>query len=170
MLNKTHGANASVTGWVRKHRSVLFGMLAAVLASIGGVIWYDASVLAPQDVQRTSVRINGEPFTVRVVDTIEERTRGLGGSKPLESHEGMLFLFEQAGIHCFWMKDVSYSIDILWFGDDQRFVHAEEAVEPESYPKSFCPPEPTRYVVELPEGSVDKLDISEKTMLEVDNL
>src|SRR5947208_11440214 len=42
------------------------------------------------------------------------RSRGLQGKEGLKKNEGMLFIFEQDGLHRFWMKDMKFPIDIIW--------------------------------------------------------
>ena len=63
-----------------------------------------------------TVTINGHAFHVEIADSGSERARGLSGRSALAS-DGMLFLFEDAAPHRFWMKDMQFSIDILFVKD-----------------------------------------------------
>ena len=87
-----------------------------------------------------------------VVDTPETRERGLSGSQGLDENEGMLFVFPQDGFYGFWMKDMLFSIDIVWISADGEVVDMAQNVTPDTFPQSFGPERPARYVLELPAG------------------
>jgi uncharacterized membrane protein (UPF0127 family) len=106
-------------------------------------------------------------FNFEVADTAAERQVGLSGQNSLPDTDAMLFVFEQPDKHCFWMKDMKFSIDILWFDAEKKLVYEKRGVAPESYPEKFCSDLPTKYVVEVTAGVAaknqlklgDKLDI-----------
>ena|SRR3989344_2951376 len=106
------------------------------------------------------VRLKGERIRVTIVDTPESRARGLSGRSGLAESEGMLFVFPEEGKYGFWMKDMRFSIDILWLDSDGEIVHIERRVSPESYPASFLPSRPARYVLELSAGWAEAHDVS----------
>ena len=83
-----------------------------------------------------------------LADTDEKRTLGLSGSPALEKGLGMLFLFEQEGNYGFWMKDMSYPIDIFWFNAEYQLVHNERNVAPDTFPESFGSEVVSMYVLE----------------------
>lgn len=96
------------------------------------------------------------------VDVAEDnvaRAQGLSGRKSLKDDQGMLFIFETLGIYKFWMKDMNFPIDIIWFDGNQKIVHIEKNVLPESYPKLFGPDEETKYVLEVVSGFSVKNDL-----------
>lgn len=130
----------------------------AGLIIIGALTWYRLYVFAPgQEVQIVQASINNSSFNLEVADTPELRSKGLAGKPGLDENEGMLFIFERPGTECFWMKDVGFSIDILWFDEDRTLIHKLPGISPDTYPDRFCPPEPAKYVVELRNGvSEDK--------------
>ena len=66
--------------------------------------------------------------------------------------EGMLFVFPSDGKSSFWMKDMLFSIDMLWIDADGRVVFIVPDASPASYPKSCTPTTQSRYVLELPAG------------------
>lgn len=96
---------------------------------------------------------------MKVADTPALREKGLSGKDPLLPLEGLLFVFPQDGSYSFWMKDMKFSIDILWISSDGYIVHALQALSPESYPHTFTSPEPARYVLELPSGFMERHEI-----------
>lgn len=96
------------------------------------------------------------------VDVAEDnatRAQGLSGRKSLKDDQGMLFVFETLGIYKFWMKEMNFPIDIIWFDGNQKIVHIEKNVLPESYPKLFGPDEETKYVLEVAAGFSTKNDL-----------
>lgn len=101
-----------------------------------------------------TVRLAGEVVRVEIADTPEKRMRGLSGHAPLGPAEGMLFVFPQEGHYPFWMKDMLFSIDMLWLDSNGRIVGMWLAAAPESYPHSYAPKAPARFVIELPAGFV----------------
>lgn len=95
-----------------------------------------------------------------IVDTPASRELGLSGRTGLEKDEAMLFIFEHSGRYGFWMKDMLFSIDMLWIAEDGTVVHIERNVTPESYfnnnpPKTFVNTPDAKYVLELASGQAD---------------
>jgi len=99
-------------------------------------------------------------ITVEVVDTPELRRMGLSGREAIKDSEGMLFEFAtKSSDNCFWMKDMQFSIDMVWLNDEKQVVTVEKDVSPETFPESFCPTEPVLYGLEITSGQADKLGI-----------
>lgn len=111
----------------------------------------ESAAQSPKDSLRT-ITVAGNTVRVGVADTPAARKQGLSGRPGLAPDEGLLFVFEKEGTWGFWMKDMRFSIDIVWVGKDGRVVFTKERATPESYPEAFVPPAPALYVVELPEG------------------
>jgi len=96
---------------------------------------------------------------VDIADTPEKRSVGLSGHKELAPDEGMLFVFPEDGMHAFWMKDMSFSIDILWLSRGGLIVDMQQKVAPETYPAAYVPRKEARYVLELPSGWVERYTV-----------
>jgi uncharacterized membrane protein (UPF0127 family) len=64
----------------------------------------------------------------------------------------MLFVFPHDQEPGFWMKDMLTSIDMIWVTDSGIIVAIDSSVSPTTYPKSFYPPQPIRYVLETRAG------------------
>ncbi len=97
---------------------------------------------------------DGSAVTAELAVTDAERQLGLMFRPKINDDQAMLFVFEEEGIHSFWMKNMRFSIDILWLDKDRRIVHVEEQVpacaqDPcPSYPTS----QPARFVLEIRSG------------------
>ncbi len=101
---------------------------------------------------RGDVVINEKVFSVSIMDTATGRQNGLSHRRPLSSDEGMLFVFEKEGFYGFWMKDMLFSIDIIWIDANLKIVHIENNVSPQTYPKVFRPTSKSLYVLEILAG------------------
>jgi uncharacterized membrane protein (UPF0127 family) len=127
-------------------------LLAVVLVGIGFYFASGGSVT----VSRKSVEILNETFKLEVADSDIERTQGLSGRDSIAQNTGMLFDFEKVGDWQIWMKDMHFSIDILWLDEAGKVVFIKNDASPSSYPEVFSAPSPTRYVIELLAGTVEK--------------
>ncbi len=96
----------------------------------------------------------------RLANNDSERTRGLSGSSQLADDQAMLFVFDQDGRWGVWMKDMRYSLDILWLDSGKKVVDIAQNVSPNTYPTVFSPKNNARYVVELPAGFTDQHQVS----------
>lgn len=96
------------------------------------------------------VTLGNEQVRAYVADDPAERSQGLQGYDPLADGEGMVFIFDDASIRTFAMKDVTFPIDVLFIGEDMA-VSALEPLDPGDT-RTVSSPGPSRYVVELPQG------------------
>jgi hypothetical protein len=85
----------------------------------------------------------------------------------------MLFVFDTPGRYGFWMKNMKFSIDILWLDSEETVVHIAENVPPcqDDTCPVLMPPSDARYVLEIPSGEAAKsgIIISEKAKFEAIN-
>lgn len=100
----------------------------------------------------TSTELIQLPKTLEVVETAAARGHGLSGRTTLPDDYGMLFVFEEDGEYGFWMKDMLIPIDMIWIANDGTIVHIEHNASPDSYPQSFLPGAPARFVLETRAG------------------
>lgn len=135
-----------------------WGIVAVVLLLIGAAAFW---VFWPQLSQPyTKLRLGDGVFQARIADSAAERQKGLSGSSALSSEQALLFVYDSDERWSIWMKDMNYSIDIVWLDKAKKVVHIVKNAQPESYPnESFAPNEPARYIVEFSAGVVDKKTI-----------
>lgn len=95
-------------------------------------------------------------FKIRISDNDYERQSGLSGYTVLNEDEGMLFVFEKPDYYQIWMKDMLFPIDIIWLDGNFNIVTIKKDVSPTSYPNSFGPTSPSKYVLEINAGLSDK--------------
>jgi len=113
---------------------------------------------------------NGFVVTAELAVTEDQRLRGLMFRENILPDQAMLFIFKEEDVYSFWMKNMNFSIDILWLDKEKRIVHIEQDVPPagkkQEFPPSYANIIPAMYVLELKAGSVrenhlkmyDKLD------------
>lgn len=104
---------------------------------------------------------NKEEFKAQVADTKEKRAQGLSGREKLDENELLLFVFEEADRHGFWMKDMLFSIDIFWLDQYGTIVNIKENVSPDTFPTSFIPDSDALYVIEAVAGFSEKHELKE---------
>lgn len=123
-----------------------------ILIPLGILYWYtSANDLRIRDffLPGTPVMHIGEiPLRVEIANTDEERMQGLSGRNNLDNVNGMLFVFPESDYHAIWMKDMKFAIDIIWIDEDLTVINITKNVTPDTYPRTFKPNRPARYVVE----------------------
>lgn len=97
--------------------------------------------------------------TLEKAATPSSRTLGLSNRPSMPQDRGMLFDFEVPGEYCMWMKDMHFSLDIIWLNDDKEIVDIKTNISPDTYPQAFCGPETGRYVVEVNSGITKSADL-----------
>jgi uncharacterized membrane protein (UPF0127 family) len=106
--------------------------------------------------EKIFLTLDGHVFSVEIADTAKKIAMGLSGHQPLSSDQGMFFIFDQPDNYGFWMKDMLFSLDIIWFDSEMKIVHIERNLSPETYPAIYYPDRPSKYVLEIPAGISDK--------------
>jgi len=123
------------------------------------------------EVNKTAVLTVGETkVSLDIANTEGNRIRGLSGREEILYYQGMIFVFPMDGIYSFWMKDMNFSLDIIWLDKDYKIVHLEKNISPETYPKSFIPEKKSRYVVELHSGFATTHNLVVGQSLSIENL
>jgi len=104
-----------------------------------------------------TVTIGETKIQVEVTSTDAQRQQGLSDRTSLKAGHGMLFIFDPAQPVGFWMKDMHFSIDIIFADDEGSIVKIVSNASPESYsnqqpPQRFFSDVAIRYVLEVPAG------------------
>jgi len=98
--------------------------------------------------------IGGVPLTVELATTLPAQERGLSGLPSLPHDEGMLFVFDHADYWAFWMINMSFPLDIIWFNSARQIVWTEPDLKPcsPSNCPAITPPVQAMYVLEVNAG------------------
>ncbi len=153
-------------------KPMLIIKLFLLIIVIGMVIWFLAGiVIKPKEAK---IYINSQSgmrtFTAKVAETDEARAQGLSGTSFLTPNDALLMIFPYSDTWGIWMKDMNYSIDVVWLNESFEVIHTERSMHPSSYPDNvYRPRKPARYVVELPEATISKLylKVGDKIKVEI---
>lgn len=107
---------------------------------------------------KSGIKIGSKTYKLEQVNTPEEQRLGLSNRTLLGSDSGMVFVFSSSQDQCIWMKDMRFSLDILWLDMTGKIIALEKNVNPASYPRQYCHG-PTKYVIELNAGEVESANI-----------
>ena len=114
-----------------------------------------------------TIKINDVLVDVQIADTDVKRNRGLMFQEQLSYDQGMLFVYEISGNYAFWMPNMQFSLDIIWFEENGRVVHIEQDVSPCNTEPEHCevydPGVDALYVFEATAGFVEKFGIDENS-------
>jgi len=135
-----------------KHIAIaLLGLTAAIVNS-------SQAQDAPQmDLPRVKLSAGMHLIDAQVAATIEQRSTGLMFRRDMPQSEGMLFVFEQATVQCFWMKNTLLPLTAAFVANDGTIVNLAD-MKPKTT-DSHCSKEPVRYVLEMNQGWFGKKGI-----------
>jgi len=106
---------------------------------------------APQiNLQRVKLTAGMYLIDTQVAVTPEQRNTGLMHRSQMPQTEGMLFVFEQAGQQCFWMKNTLLPLTAAFVADDGTIVNLAD-MAPQTL-DSHCSAKPVRFVLEMNQG------------------
>jgi uncharacterized protein len=126
---------------------IFFPTLLALLLAAGAC----AAADEPQtNLPRVKLSAGMHQIDAQVAQSTEQRMTGLMHRKEMPQHEGMLFVFEQPTVQCFWMKNTLLPLSIAFVADDGTIVNIDE-MKPQTL-DSHCSARPVRYVLEMNQG------------------
>jgi uncharacterized membrane protein (UPF0127 family) len=125
----------------------------AVLPSALALTLFSAAAIAQEVAQRLqAITLTAGMHNIRaeVAQTPQQRQKGLMYRRDLASHEGMLFVFEEASPQCFWMRNTPLPLSIAFLADDGTVVNIAD-MQPQS-DDSHCSTKPVRFALEMNQG------------------
>ena len=124
-------------------------IICVALFIIGGIYLKFREYFLPTAI----VKIAWQEIKVELAETPKAQTNGLSGRKKLAENLGMLFLFPLAEKRAFWMKDMNFSIDIIWINNGE-IVDIAPNLPPavEANPPVYYPRLPVNAVLEVMAG------------------
>jgi uncharacterized protein len=107
------------------------------------------------DQESNTITINNKKINIEIADSWPERVQGLSGRNNLCGDCGLMFVFDNKDIYSFWMKDMNFSIDIIWIDGEKIVYIVENASVPNSDNiPSYIPTESADKVLEVGAGFV----------------
>ncbi len=115
------------------------------------------------DLPRITLQAGMYRIDTQVAQTQEQRQVGLMYRKEMPQQEGMLFVFEQPAVQCFWMKNTLLPLTAAFIADDGTIVNLAD-MKPQTT-DSHCSQKPVRYVLEMNQGWFQKKGLKAGTKL-----
>ena len=108
------------------------------------------STIHSQGLMKIPIYIKDREILVEVAKTGEERAVGLMGRTSLGKEEGMFFIFEDEGIHGFWMKNTLLPLSIAFIDREGKIIWIAD-MQPLTL-STHNPPRPALYALEMNKG------------------
>ena len=161
------------TGIMRNKLLIVISIMG--IAVIGAVVFGGNIVLDSADYEiigvdeqpfySNTIKLDDTLVDVQIADTDVKRNRGLMFEEQLPYYQGMLFIYEESGNYSFWMHNVKFALDIIWFDDKGNVVHIKQNVPPCTTEPEYCtvydPGTEALYVFEATAGFVEMFGIND---------
>ena len=119
----------------------------STVASLGGLA---VGQEMPQRLPAVRLSIGMHAIQAEVAKSPDERSTGLMFRKSMPTNDGMLFIFEQPGQQCFWMKNTLLPLAVAFVADDGSITNID-TMKPQTL-DSHCSTKAVRYVLEMNDG------------------
>ena len=111
-------------------KKLIVGSLLLLVAV--GILGYSWTQTQTQNQTRTISHIifGNVLLTVEIANTPAAQQEGLSGRTYLAQDHGMLFVFDHEDYWGFWMIDMKFPLDIIWFNSTRQVVFTEPNLPP----------------------------------------
>jgi len=113
------------------------------------------------DGKTITVEVNGKPVKVKVATTPKSQEQGhMGAEVGPGDDEGILFVYDREEPLSFWMKNVPFGLDIIFFDSNMEYV-GHQTMDPfdgsadHEIPR-YSSKKPARFALEVPAGWCDR--------------
>ncbi len=137
----------------------LIGLLMTIFLILTGCAQAEPQQLQTIPLAIMTADLKVHSFTVEVANTPATRRDGLMGRTELAPDKGMLFVFREAGVLGFWMKNTLIPLDILFIGEGGRVLKVHENAKPNDL-TVISSEFPVRWALELAGGRAKALGIT----------
>lgn len=112
------------------------------------------AVAQPMLLPTTELSIGPQQVNAEVAATDASRSYGLMNRESLPPNHGMLFVFEQEDVHCFWMKNTPLPLSIAFINAKGEILNIAD-MQPRSE-TAHCPTGAVLYALEMERGWFDQ--------------
>jgi uncharacterized protein len=127
------------------HKGIRRSLAALALTLFTGVAAWPQN--QPQDLPAAALKVGMHSIRAQLALTPQQRQIGLMYRQSMPNHEGMLFVFDEPGSQCFWMRNTLIPLSIAFLADDGTVVNLAD-MKPQS-DESHCSARPVRYALEM---------------------
>ena len=126
--------------WARRAAVIAALCVAAVASAQDG----------PQKLAQVRLNAGIHNINAELASSPQQREIGLMFRPAMPANDGMLFVFEQPGKQCFWMRNTLIPLSVAFIDDDGSVVNIDD-MKPKT-DDSHCSAKPVRFVLEMNEG------------------
>jgi uncharacterized membrane protein (UPF0127 family) len=157
----------------------IFALFALLIIIALGIAFYqnssknNPSFLTNLFGKKTTVTINKQVFSAMVAKSDIDKEKGLSVKSSIGQNEGMLFPFAKEAYYAFWMKDMKFSIDIIFINKNRIITIHQNVPAPKSPSESlllYRPEEPVNMVFEIKAGLSQKYNFKKGDEIKIENL
>jgi uncharacterized protein len=136
------------------HLMILVKPLATLTATL--LSWLLAAHVAhaqsgPQPrLQTIELTVGMHVIRAELAVTPEQQQIGMMFRRSMGTNEGMLFINDEPGVRCFWMRNTLVPLTAAFIADDGTIVNLAD-MKPQT-DDSHCSAKPVRYVLEMNQG------------------
>lgn len=134
------------------------------------LLWLAAAALSaaaqngqPQNLPTTTLTVGMHNIKAQVAIAPEQRQTGLMYRPSMPTQEGMLFIFDEPSIQCFWMRNTLIPLSIAFLADDGTVVSMAD-MQPQN-DTSHCSTRPVRFALEMNLGWFAKRGVKPGTRI-----
>jgi uncharacterized membrane protein (UPF0127 family) len=124
--------------------------IVALLFALAGC---GSSAKSPLGLPVTPMQIGSRTYNLEIAADFSTREHGLMERDSMESDHGMIFVFPQANVLNFWMKNTRFPLDII-YADDQARVLTIDSMKPYDELTPHKSNGPAKYAIELNVGEI----------------
>lgn len=95
---------------------------------------------------------------IEIADDEYQTQTGLMYRDSMEDNQGMLFVFPEAELHSFYMKNTKIALDIIYIDADKKIINIQKNAKPFSE-NSLPSDAPAQYVLEINAGLSDQWNL-----------
>jgi uncharacterized protein len=160
----------------KKHRKtkkyfLVFVIFLFLVASLLYVNWLEKTRIFSNKTGNIIQQTSQQDWQLEIATTLEEQYKGLSNRSSLCPKCGMLFVFPDMKERSFVMRDMNFSLDIIFIRDDE-IIKIYQNLEPEGNSpqiiyNSF---EPVNYVLEINAGQAEILGLEEGSKITLSDL
>jgi len=109
---------------MKKILFISIGLIVIILSL--SILYFSTQTRGPK------AKINGKEFNLEIAKTDSEKQIGLSKYKDITQNFGMLFPFGKVNYYSFWMKDMKFSIDIIFIKSNKIITIFKNVPAPKS--------------------------------------
>lgn len=98
-------------------------------------------------------------IVAEIARTSAQQQAGMMFRTEMGTHEGMLFVFDEPGSRCFWMRNTLIPLAIAFIADDGTIVNIAEMAARSD--QSHCSQKPVRFALEMNQGWFSKRGVKD---------